>query len=594
MCRIGKRDRPLDEKNTSSTQLHKEKALSGGWQGDICQGVVMAYFIVMAVVYPFYMPGGYTRIGDVKYEFFRNISLVTLGIMICILVAAALAQRDRKWIVRCYWRMSVTDWSAYGYLVAVMLSYLCSVYREDALWGVDGWYMGAVTQIIFVLLYFFFSRYYYQDLRWVGIWLVTAWAVFVLGICNRYSLYPIAVEGQTEGFLSTLGNINWYCGYWSVTAPVGMALYWCTGSRRVRALAGFYSAAAVLTGVTQGSNSAYLVFIAVYVFLFILSVRPAGQAAESAKDVDADGKGGNAENADRTKTEERETGNSRMYRFLELCMLFAAACQLGRVMRFIPGLTYNYGIYAAEDGSGIAVLLLDGSGTFWAFILLVFLYGMLRIRDKRGPVHLNGHLKGYRALRIILAVGMAVIICGAGFLLLLDSGVIYFREIPGTVEEDGSAALSFNEDWGNGRGAIWNCTIDALKTMDILHKIVGIGPDCYADYIYDIPELGSRMADRFTNLRLTNGHNEGLTMLVNTGMFGWLCYAGIFAAAFVRCLKRAERTPFLYVCAASLLGYTAHNLVSFQQVLNTPYIFIMLGIGENICRHEAGRITDEQ
>ena len=43
----------------------------------------------------------------------------------------------------------------------------------------------------------------------------------------------------------------------------------------------------------------------------------------------------------------------------------------------------------------------------------------------------------------------------------------------------------------------------------------------------------------------------------------------------------------------ALLAYTVHNMVSFQQILSTPYIFIVLGIGEGLAR-EDGDITGEQ
>ena len=99
-----------------------------------------------------------------------------------------------------------------------------------------------------------------------------------------------------------------------------------------------------------------------------------------------------------------------------------------------------------------------------------------------------------------------------------------------------------------------------------------------------MPELAEKLADRFTNLRLTNAHHEQLTLLVNVGIFGWLCYAGIFATAFVRYVRKAGEQPVLYVCALGILAYTVHNMVSFQQVLNTPYAFILLGIGEKVYR----------
>ena len=209
-----------------------------GWHRDICQGIIMAYFLVMALIYPFYAPGGYTRIGAVKYEFFRNVSLATLAASVCVIILSIAVRRDSRWIIRNYRRLSITDWFAYGYLVAVMLSYLCSAYKEDALWGITGWQMGVMTQMIFVLTYFLFSRYFHGDLRWLIVWLTAAAAVFLLGICNRYSIYPIAMEGQTPVFISTLGNINWFCGYWSVTASIGMTLYWCSDMIWLRIAAG--------------------------------------------------------------------------------------------------------------------------------------------------------------------------------------------------------------------------------------------------------------------------------------------------------------------------------------------------------------------
>ena len=96
----------------------------GDWHTDICRGIVMAYFLVMALIYPFYAPGGYTLIGDVKYEVFRNISLTTIAVMAVIILAAILCRRGEHWLVKHYQTMSVTDWFAYGYFVAVMLSYL--------------------------------------------------------------------------------------------------------------------------------------------------------------------------------------------------------------------------------------------------------------------------------------------------------------------------------------------------------------------------------------------------------------------------------------------------------------------------------------
>ncbi len=454
-----------------------------------------------------------------------------------------------------YKRMSVTDWFAYGYLVAVMLSYLCSAYKKDALWGVEGWHMGVVSQMIFILSYFFFSRYFHMDEKWLKLWMLSTAIVFLLGICNRYSVYPVVMQGQGKGFISTLGNINWFCGYWSVTAPMGIAAYWSSDKMRVRIPAGIYSVIAMLTGITQGSSSAYLVFTGMLLILFILSLN----------------------------------SNRRLYRFLELCMMFTAACQLGRAMKYIPGLEYNYKIYDAVE-SMVSYILLDSNSTVWAFLLLLGCYILFRVLDKHGLFCIERHkwLWGILTAVVILVAAAAVV------LWLFDNGVLGLCDIPPqTPEEDTSFGIYFDEEWGNGRGVAWNCGMEAYRSMDILHKAVGIGPDCFADYVYSVPKLADKLMQWFGALRLTNAHSEPITLLVNNGMLGFICYMGILVSGFARYLKGAGKQPVLYLCAVSILAYMVHNLVSFQQVLNTPFVFIILGIGEKYDRDTLQRITSE-
>ena len=537
----------LEPKELKSEQKTVE-GMKNGWHRDICRGIIMAYFLVIVGIYPFYAPGGYMNIGEVKYEFFRNVSLVTLAVVAVVIFLSVVMHRDLDWVIRNYRRMSVTDWFAYGYFVTVMLSYLCSAYKEDALWGVQGWYMGVITQMIFILTYFLFSRYFHCDLRWISVWLLTAAAVFLLGICNRYSLYPIAMEGQRNTFISTLGNINWFCGYWSVTAPIGITLYWCSDKMWIRIAAGIYSMIAMLSGVTQGSESAYLVFAVVFLLLFVLTLG----------------------------------SNTRVYRFLELCMLFAGSCLLAKWMMHVPGFELNY----VTEGSayfGVTMVLLFGNVAVWLFFITLGCYILLRVTGDRVFSQIEEYAQKHRRLKGIVTAAVVVAVCIAALIILIGSGALYTREASDITTDD-DIRMVFDENWGNGRGASWNCGINAYLSMNLIHKIVGIGPDCFADYVYDVPALKARLSDWFGNQRLTNAHNEQLTILVNVGALGWLCYAGFLLTACVRYMKGACRQPMLYLCVASVLAYTIHNLVSFQQVLNAPYFFIVLGIGEYILK----------
>ena len=541
------------------------KYTADGWHRDICRGIIMAYFLVIAAIYPYYAPGGYTHIGEVKYEFFRNVSLVTLAVAAAVILLSVVIRRDWEWVIRNYRRMSVTDWFAYGYFVMIMLSYLCSSYKEDALWGVGGWRMGVITQMIFIVIYFLFSRYFHCDLRWIGVWLLAAAGVFLLGICNRYSFYPIAMEGQTATFISTLGNINWFCGYWSVTAPIGIALYWCSDKIRIRIATGIYSVIAMLSGVTQGSESAYLVFAAVLIMLFVLSFY----------------------------------SGTRMYRFLELCMMFAGSCLLAKWMMRLPVVSFNYMPGGEDTSLGVTGTLLFGHAAVWIFLIALTCYILLRIAERYGFLQITDYLEKHSRFKNMVTAAVVSAFCIAAILLLNVSGVFdksgvqYTAEVQGTTEDADNFKPVFRSDWGNGRGAAWNCAINAYQSMDTLHKMVGVGPDCFADYVYSVPELADRLADQFPNQRLVNAHNEHLTISVNSGAVGWLCFVGLFLTAFVRFMRGARNQPMLYLCAVSIFAYTMHNLVSFQQVLNTPFIFIVVGIGEKIYRStKEGNVCD--
>lgn len=523
------------------------------WCKEIGQGIMIAYFIVIAVVYPFYAPGGYVQIGEVKYTFFRNVTLVTIAVMFLMILIWLVQNHSKGKLVELYRGMSVSDWFAYGYLIVIMLSYLSSSYKTDALWGVEGWHMGVVSQMMFVLLYFFTSRFFVCNCKWLSVWLAAAGGVFVLGILNRYSVYPIAMEGQTETFISTLGNINWFCGYWAVIAPLGITLYWCADRKSARIFAGIFSGIAMLAGITQGSSSAYLVYLTVFGILLILSVQ----------------------------------SNEKLFRFLELGMIFAVSCIVGRIMRYMPGLCYNYGNNIYPTGSHITDLLLDGNAALWLLAGIAVCYGLLYVVQKYRGFRMEEHrmFQRYgRAALIFLYITLTV------FLLRSSDMLSCNKETDETTAYE-HAEHVFRDDWGNSRGAAWNCGIGAYHSMDTVHRIVGIGPDCFADYVYEIPELAERLIDQFGNQRLTNAHNEWLTVLVNTGWLGLFYYAGIFMTVWIRCVRRSEGQPMLYVCAVSILAYTVHNMVSFQQILSTPYIFMILGMGEGLLR---GSVTKSE
>lgn len=504
---------------------------------EIGNSILTAYFLVMMLLYPLYMKNGYREIGDDKYFFFRKVTLVTVLLLLCLTACILLLKRKSLSITAFYKRLSGTDWFVYGYLFVLLLSYAGTPFREEAFLGAEGWYMGLLSQLLFVGIYFFFSRYFRWNDKKLYAMLLGSGLVFLLGILNRYSVYLFGLGGSKKMaiYISTLGNINWFSGYWSVFLPIGAAWYWLGRSGWQRAAAGLYVVTGFIIGVLQGSSSAYLALAGMFLFLFALSFRD----------------------------------NRRMCRFLELCILFLLSCQTARLLRYVPGLAINY-----ESGPG--VVLTDTGLTLYLGMAVVIFYLFFRVLTGR---------KGFQIAqwkKLRGAVFFLLFLAAAAFVMLLvvntckPGGVFGLSEVP---------FLVFQDTWANYRGATWTDGVLAWRSMTPLQKLAGVGPDCFAAYLYSIPELAERAFSQFGSSRLTNAHNEWLTVLVNQGILGLFCYIGIFSAAFGRFLKKAEVRPDLYWCAAAVLTYTVHNMVSFQHVLNVPFIFMILGIGEGIRRN---------
>lgn len=122
-------------------------------------------------------------------------------------------------------------------------------------------------------------------------------------------------------------------------------------------------------------------------------------------------------------------------------------------------------------------------------------------------------------------------------------------------------------------------TLQGFGQNEILQKLFGVGPDCFAEYMYsafatgDLPALGGRWAGTI----FANAHNEWLNHLLNLGLAGTVCYLGIFVSG----LRRYRK--FLPGILALVL-YGTVSLTGFQQVLSTPLFFMTLGIAESFAR----------
>ena len=478
-----------------------------------------AYFVIIFGIYPFYMKNGYVEIGEGKYRFFIYVSiaaLVILGILgiFCALQCMFRGRKEKK-EHKSAGNVSLEDILLVLFMVVIVFSTIFSVDEKQAFRGAEGWRMGAVFWLVLGGLYLLLSRIWKAG-KWMYCFAaLSAGAVFFLGICDRFSFHLIPLEIRDPAFLSTLGNINWYCGYYSVLAPVCVSLFFFAKSKKECILWGAVAFLYFMAGFCQGASSVFLIFGALLYLLLFVSLQ----------------------------------NKKWLARWCELVSLWAFASQgIGLLRRIRPE---GY-LYETDNLCGLCTEtgVLFGVGA--AFLIAAFLF------HKAG----EGELKSRKKLQI--------------FLGLLPVAVLL---IIGVFVTAGSGNAAWSASFGNGRGMIWKISGKMLGYRNLWQKLFGVGPDCFGVFAYSLPEIAGELRNFFGNDRLTNAHNELLTQLVNTGLLGTVFYFGFLGSSFVNCMKKGRENTDAYITALCIFCYVIHNMVSFTQVLNVPFLFLLMALG---------------
>ncbi len=525
---------------------------------------VTAYLLLIFGIYPFYMREGYVDIGRAKYEFLIYCSLAALGILALIGVfvggqALAKGLREHAPYFIDWDKVSMTDLLVLMYAAEIFLSFAMSDYRQEALWGTEGWFMGTVLLLTLCGLYFFISRFWEggRAVRYTA--LLASGGVFVLGILDRFSVYLIPLEIRQASFISTLGNINWFCGYFSVLFPIGVCSFLFgeekgrENNRRwsvkvERGLYILYMIVGFMAGFCQGSSSIFLFYGA----LFYLSLWIAVENRKWLKD------------------------------FFYLIFLWGVSAILVRGIGFLLPGGYNY------DRDSLCARVTDSPLPFWAGIAAFGIYLFMEHREKAGysgrkqETDRGGGARKCRRVNTVHKIMAAFLVFGAAGWAVL-TGINTWMGIPGL---SGREEFLFNQAWGHGRGAAIYSGVQMYGRMPFLHKLLGVGPDCFSAYAYSLPETAVMLRENFGQNRLTNAHNELLTCLVNTGILGAALYLSLLIYNIKKCMKKGAKNPSFYLFSVCIVCYLVHNMVSFAQVLNFPFIILLLAMGEALHRRQ--------
>lgn len=530
--------------------------------------LISIYMLLILLVMPFYYTEGHLYIGTDKSRFFQywsmNIGKVLAVTLACYLFTALMVfyQNHRKtW--RSYltapklWELAkqtfnLTDVFVGAYGISLLLSYGFSAYKEDALWGARGWYMGLVTQLTLVSVYFLIAKLWKLKKIILLSVLPASLVVFTLGVLNRFDIYPLDMMSNNPQYISTIGNINWYCGY-LVSVFFGVfCLFWQVGVQEksqknipqytqisarkkqytvIKAALGIYLAMGFATMVTQGSSSGIFTTAVLLLVFFCLSA-PHGR---------------------------------EMQNFWAGVSILSIVCLALFFLRRILPQEITYVETATE-------LLTNSALPFIMTVVSIVCFAGTLVLNQREVYPVRGLSLAAKALAVGSLMGIGLLVILITFNTLFPDAVTVLS---------GKSLFTFSPTWGSNRGATWSAGVLCFWEQNLLHKLVGVGPDSMSAFLYNDGSAGllSIVTERFGTDTLTNAHNEWLTILVNTGVLGCISYAGIMVSAIYRGIRNRKQDVIGAACAFCVLAYTVNNIFSFQQSLNAITIFIILGVG---------------
>ncbi len=503
----------------------------------IIYGLTTIYILLITVIVPLYHRDGFCLIGDRKYRLFFICSIVLIPLILLLLFVKHFSRREK--VV-----FSVTDIFVIGYAGVVVISCMKSPYREIAIWGYDDWHMGTVTQLLLVGIYFAISRGWRWHLGIVKTFYAVSGIIFLLGVLNRFAIDPLhMLEGleywNKTHLLATIGNINWYSAYVCTVFPLGIYFFWAQLEKKKnweKNMWGFlYCCVTFATLLTQGSESGiFTLFVVIVIFSYF-----------SLESID------------------------KYYRFLLINLILGGtACMMG----LIYSLCDKQQIYFAVD-LAIDKVLLHPFWWVYSGILVVLLIRYHRKKDV-------AFRKDFQPIWIY---GMTVV-----SVLMIFVVIIHNKNEQIIPALNQITILNINKDWGSGRGLLWSIVGKAYKEMPLINKIVGVGADCFGPYLYEhhAQSLQGFLAEWWGNAIVANAHNEWLNVLINNGFLGIVTYIGIFITSIYRWIRSRGQAEVLIGLSICVAGYMIHNTVSFQQVVVTPIIFVILGMGEGVLRSE--------
>ena len=425
------------------------------------------------------------------------------------------------------------------YILFATISAIASPYREYTFWGVKPSYMGLAAQLLFASIYFISSRLFDTgELRLLVYASFAASAiVFVIGILQRfgYDIFDLYHGLENKLFISTIGQHTYFSAYLILFYILGVFAVWISdrGTAMHRAAILHLITASCLPCILNADMIYAGLFIALS-FLFVMSFE----------------------------------SMERLTAFFDIALMILLTWRILGIVWYLAKPEFRL-----EPMSQFILL----SPWIWIPVAVI---GLIRFFLHRQAGAKGGADIGkYKPIGYIYAVLLGSLTVGLIVYIILNTKQL----LPESLRSDANYLL-FDAFWGNGRGAIWHDSV--MSFMEELKEtpmtaILGAGPD---QFFYVLDRHVHDWLIIYTDQLALYAHNEWLNAFICCGIFGGAAYLGVFISALIRFVKHRVDAPLALGAAVLVVSYIAHQMFGYQQIISTPYIFLILGIGEGLVR----------
>lgn len=516
---------------SSNKRLKKEMAYLTGCR--IPDFVNYLFLTVMFGIFPIVMDNKYFNITITRYHFY----IYSAGIYIVLMIIAYIVENilepyyegipliqmhdQGRWYTR-------PDFWMEAFLMANVFAWLVSVNKSDALSGKSGRFMGLLFFIIVAMMFVIMVMRVRLSMIIFMVLAASSAFAYIVAIFqhagNDFMNYKENISPkQYDIFISTLGNINIFASFLTITIAVFLAMFVFAEKPWYRIIAGILLIGGGFVMMIANSDSAYLGTGVSAVLIFFLAYN-----------------------------------DGYVQRYIGALFLLALG-NLGVVLQnkyIIKEYDKRGGVAEALDRVDLAVAILVAI----AVIYIIVYAASVILKDK---LDLLNKKRIITALLCIMAVGIVCIVM---------VGI-----------KSGSALFTFNYKWGTYRGYIWTKCAELYGDAPLVNKLFGYGNESLkslmnSNYHKEMLAITGKVYD--------NAHNEVLQYLVTTGIVGALSYVGLFVSSFVYILKNSAGKPIAYISLAVITGYFAQGLINLNQPITTPFYFLFMAMGIGYIRYQ--------